>query len=915
MKAKRLLTLPGLSLLGLFITSFGLAQTAGDFRSFQTGDWNNVATWERYDGGSWINPAPAAPVTADGAVTILSGHTVTVTLTDSINQLTVDAGGVLVVIDTVTLNIEDSAVPGIDLNLKGTLKNFGEVTLDPGAEISVADGGVYEHARNGGSIPTATWESGSTCEVTGAVGSAPSNASQNYHHFTWNSPGQTSNLNLAWDNITIGGNVTVISSGSNRFQFTSSTYSGTTITIAGDLIVTGGQVASNGSSGAATYTVEVLGDVIVTAGNLGVSRGSGGNATWRLHGNLSVSNATIQSSNPQSRFVFAKTDTQRVSFSSVTSTGIFHYEVDTSTILLIADGPDAIDVTIGDSLICRGEVIPQGTMSFIADAVYVHARDGGTIPTATWNTGSTCLVTGATGNAPGNANQDFYDFTWNCPNQTANLNVAWSGNTIGGNLKVVNSASSHFRLTNSTDYLAPVTIAGDAVVESGTLTATGSSSAATYTVNVLGNVIATGGTLAPSRGSGGNATWNIHGNFSVTNAELRTSNSASRFVLTGSAPQSVTLSNVTFTSAVNMDVDTGATAYMGRSTFAGAGTFEVRSGARVFSGHPVGLDSNLMAATVLLSSEADYGYNGAEAQVTGALLPDTVNRLIVDNSAGVTLGGNVMVNDSLELVDGTLSIGNSSIVATGVIGGSPSAYVLTDGSGVLSIPFVGAPGTRFPVGTPTSYAPVSITNGGTVDGFAVSVADDAGTTKPRVNLKWDIAEATAGGSNAQLQFRWMASAENAAFAADRAANAMIYNLTDTTEAGSGAYVPEFGGEPYALARTGFTTLGPFAVGNFAGGSTDVDDAEGLPTVFAIGQNYPNPFNPSTLIKYDIPATAHVTIRIYDVLGRVVTDLVNETQTPGFYRVKWNASGFASGVYYYRISAGDFTAVKKMMLVR
>jgi len=266
-------------------------------------------------------------------------------------------------------------------------------------------------------------------------------------------------------------------------------------------------------------------------------------------------------------------------------------------------------------------------------------------------------------------------------------------------------------------------------------------------------------------------------------------------------------------------------------------------------------------------------------------------------------------------VAGTLALGSNSLTAGGVTGATPSAYVLTSGSGELVIPAVGALTAHFPVGSPTSYAPVWITNSGTVDTFFVSVTDDPGTSDPRVNLKWELNEGTAGGSDAVVKFGWMSYAEDVAFAADRAANAKIFNLSDTAETGAGAYTAQFATEPYTLSRAGFTAFSPYAVGNFTGGVSDVPAPAALPTAFALGSNYPNPFNPATTISYDVPTTANVSIKIYDALGQRVGDLVGGEHVPGFYSVVWDASGFASGVYYYRIVAGDFTQVKKMMLVR
>jgi subtilisin-like proprotein convertase family protein len=90
---------------------------------------------------------------------------------------------------------------------------------------------------------------------------------------------------------------------------------------------------------------------------------------------------------------------------------------------------------------------------------------------------------------------------------------------------------------------------------------------------------------------------------------------------------------------------------------------------------------------------------------------------------------------------------------------------------------------------------------------------------------------------------------------------------------------------------------------------------GVPTRFNLYQNYPNPFNPSTTIKYDIPKDALVKVVVFDVLGREVRTLVNEQKKAGSYSLQMNASGLSSGVYFYKIHAGDFTDTKKMVLIK
>jgi endo-1,4-beta-xylanase len=94
-----------------------------------------------------------------------------------------------------------------------------------------------------------------------------------------------------------------------------------------------------------------------------------------------------------------------------------------------------------------------------------------------------------------------------------------------------------------------------------------------------------------------------------------------------------------------------------------------------------------------------------------------------------------------------------------------------------------------------------------------------------------------------------------------------------------------------------------------------ETASNTPSKYELDQNYPNPFNPTTNIRYSIAKTAKVTLKVYDVLGRVVQTLVNTVQMPGQYTVTLNAGNLASGIYFYRINAGDFSAIKKLILLK
>jgi hypothetical protein len=90
---------------------------------------------------------------------------------------------------------------------------------------------------------------------------------------------------------------------------------------------------------------------------------------------------------------------------------------------------------------------------------------------------------------------------------------------------------------------------------------------------------------------------------------------------------------------------------------------------------------------------------------------------------------------------------------------------------------------------------------------------------------------------------------------------------------------------------------------------------GTPENYKLEQNYPNPFNPSTTINYSIPSASDVSVKVYDLLGHEVMTLVNEHKSAGNYSVVVDASNLASGVYVYKMNAGDFSDVKRMTLLK
>jgi hypothetical protein len=85
--------------------------------------------------------------------------------------------------------------------------------------------------------------------------------------------------------------------------------------------------------------------------------------------------------------------------------------------------------------------------------------------------------------------------------------------------------------------------------------------------------------------------------------------------------------------------------------------------------------------------------------------------------------------------------------------------------------------------------------------------------------------------------------------------------------------------------------------------------------YVLYQNYPNPFNPATVIRYSLPVNGSVTLKVYDVIGREVAMLMNQEKLAGTYQIPFDASKLPSGIYFYRLTAGSFTQVKKMLMIK
>lgn len=351
-------------------------------------------------------------------------------------------------------------------------------------------------------------------------------------------------------------------------------------------------------------------------------------------------------------------------------------------------GSETITIRSGDSIyinavvnltgILKNEGKLGGTSNLTVKSggVYSHDQNNGSIPVCTWEDGSTCQVTGyISGSKPNNSNQNFYNFIWDCSGQTSNVDVAWYYNTINGDITIKNTGTARLQMTSpGAGTPNTIEIKGNIYVLGGQFSSNGSSSPAEITINTYGNIIVLGdpGNLASvnfsiSRGSGPNVTWNLFGDsLVIENATTQNSGGAKcKFVFSKVGEQFLRMQNVAYSTssaAISFDVVSGSILHLGSTQLTGSstintGSFRVLSGATIYSAHPGGINGNIQCTGETgggnyFATDASYGFNGTENQVTGIMMPDVVENLIIDNSTTVALSKPTTINGVLRLKAG-----------------------------------------------------------------------------------------------------------------------------------------------------------------------------------------------------------------------------------------------------------------------
>lgn len=479
------------ALTGISYSGFG--QAAGDYRTAATGNWNALATWQTYNGTAWV-AASTTPTSANGVITIRNGHTVTVTASVTVDQVTIDAGGQVTVNTTITLTIANGA-DAIDMIVAGTLVNSGTITTT--GALAFNSGSTYQHTQNGGTIPAATWNAASNCNITGITSATSLGGfGQTFGNLTWNCPGQTSNFYIA-ANVTIAGNFTISGTGTfdsnNHVLRMSETGTGYTITVTGNFVVTnnssfkmnnstgsctlniGGDFSMNSGyitivTGNANSTINVSGDVNISGGTLCMDEDASARVgTLNVGGNFSLSGSGVitQITGGSGAINFNGGTTQIYSKTGGTISNIVNFSVISGSTLDV--GTSLIDGSTGTFTLSSG----AGIITAHSQGLSIAAGTGSIQVTGskTYNSGANYTYNGTVAQVTGNG------LTQNTP---ANLTI---NNSAGVTLSAATTISGLLTMTSGSLNMANTDLNVGSLTGSGNLTnSSGTAGARTITI-------------------------------------------------------------------------------------------------------------------------------------------------------------------------------------------------------------------------------------------------------------------------------------------------------------------------------------------------------------------------------------------------------------------------------------------------
>lgn len=813
------------------------------------------------------------------------------TLTNSVPAAAGTYARVIVNTGTVTNTNNWTLAPGGIIEVSGGTFAFGTQTVTFGNSATSNGKGTTVNTSGSGSITTTAntvWDFGGEGNITGNALSL--NGSVRIRNkFT---PLASGNLTFASGgslDIRNGGfvntNAPTYAAGSTLMYNTASTYTASTewtpnaltgVGVPANVTIGNLVAASVCSFGTSAQYRRLTGNLLINTGagnGLTLSSVSGGDlrvgGNWTNSATFTANTRAVyfdgtaaQTINATATFayVFISNTTATVT-SAATFTATSSLTVDAGARLDL--GTNALTLT-GSTSVVNGFLRRGGTTSgtltgvsattltFSSTGTYEHnfTTTGGTIPTATWSSGSTCLVMGYTSiaTAMSGAGQTFSNFTVNCPNMSGTCNVQLNTSaamTVNGTFSVLNTNGQIFRLASSGSYTLNV---GDFVINSNAANTTlNLSNAATATINISGNFsMSQTANTASLTSTAGTSTINFNkstGTQTFTQSAGTISGTIGWNVGTGvttNTLQLLTNANLgtgtgTFTSTNNARTD------FQNFVLSGSGTFAAATGTTLISANTAGINTSGASGSVqtttrtLTNTGVNYTFNAGAAQNTGTAIGAATNiqSLTINNSSGVTAGASAVLSSTgvVTFTSGLYDLSTLNLTMTSgasFSGVASSRYVKTSSTGRL-LQTVGGTAVSFPVGN-SAYNPLTLTNSGTSDVLGIRVVDgsvaNANDATKAVNRAWVVTEAVAGGSTLTAVAQYNSGEEGTNYNAGSSPKIGFWKGSNpwtevsATLAGAGPYTATAGATISPADMTSGTQY--FAVGK--------DDALAVPVV-------------------------------------------------------------------------------------
>jgi len=857
------------------ITTFASLST-DYFRSNGTGDWGTAGTWQSsHDGTNWAT-ATSSPTNTANTITIRNGHTVTVATGVSTDQTTIDAGGQVNVSSGVTLTIANGA-DATDMTVNGTLRNNAGTVTTTGA-LTFGSGGLYQHnfTTTNGTIPTATWDTNSTCEIVGYTSyTGDLSITQTYGNFTWNCPNQTGAISANESLDTINGTLKISSTGTGSFVLGNAA---NITTIGGNLEISGG-----------TFNI------------------SAGNAlVINLSGNLTISGGTLTETGTGSGAInFAKTGTQVLSITgSPTISNTINFTVNSGAILEFETATTVLSGSIGTFTASSGSSLIIKHASGIASSGSTGCIQ--TTGTRTFNTGANYTYTGSTAQVTGSGLTGANNLTFSntagttlsaavttisgaCTIEsgatlaTNNYNMAFQGNFVNSGTFTAGSSNITIGAGTATQSIAGFTTTGTVSMTKtgGTATLAGNVNGGALTINGNGGTLNLGtglthtftGTWTRTLGTlnGGSSTMRLGAGFSGTGGTFTASTGTVEYYASGTqAIAGVTYNNLTL-SGTSAKTTTGATI---------SGILSMEGTATTTGTVPT------------YGTAATLQYKGTSAQTTGTEFPATftgTGGVIIANTSGnaVTLGGAKAISA------GPLTINTNAILSTNNYGLTLSGNFVNNGTinaGSSAITIAGTATQSIDGFTTTGTVSMTKTGGvatllGNVSAGALTINGTGGTLNLGTGLThiitgtWTRTAGTLNGGSSTLKLGGTISGTGT-FTANT--GTVEYNGTTQSVANltyNNLTISNSGTKTLAAALT----IGTTATLTINGGATLATANYGL-----IFQG--NFVNSGTLTAGSSTVTISGTAATQNIGSFSTTGLVSMTKTAGIATLTGNASG-------------------------